>query len=162
MSTNSKPFIYVACAYTAHGPYKHSDEITKLIHDVNAASADRLCAHIFSSGKGFPISPISHWHRAAKSSGLPTDAESWYEYNSALQAMCSETWVIANPPALQSEGVKVEIEDALRLGQRVLAVAERVEGYGLSISREIASYDDFVEFFQTNDYSSVYKTSEIY
>lgn len=59
----------------------------------------------------FPIfSPIVHCHELAKKYNLPTDAQSWQEYNESFLSRANKLWVLQLDGWQKSLGVRKEID----------------------------------------------------
>lgn len=55
------------------------------------------------------FSPIVHWHHAAASGGLPTDAEYWAEYNLQFMRASKQAILLDIPGWRESKGVTKEL-----------------------------------------------------
>jgi nucleoside 2-deoxyribosyltransferase len=88
------------------------------IVDFRVAETRRFAAWLWREGFE-PISPILHWHEAATLHSLPTDADTWMEWNRALIRRCDAVHLLCLPNWQQSKGVAMELEWACVIGLHV-------------------------------------------
>ena len=74
-------------------------------------SARNFVAHCFNEGVAV-FSPVVYAHEMAGAVGLPTDANSWYNFNIAMQRQAEATFVLLLPGWKESKGVTAEIRIA--------------------------------------------------
>jgi hypothetical protein len=97
--------IYLATPYSA-------DREVNYRHAMNTA--------IFLLKQGKPVfSPILHWHEAAKYRDMPTDAAFWWSYNRQMLSFSSKLCVGMFPGWRESEGVQMEIAEAIAQGMDI-------------------------------------------
>ena len=94
-------------------PYSHPDEAVRVARYELAMAAVVWLAR----QRIWTYSPIVHWHEAAKTFTLPTDAGFWLDCNSDAQLACRDgTIILCIPGWKESKGVTGEISFALKHG----------------------------------------------
>jgi len=92
-------FIYLA------GPYTHAN---KAIEHARFVVHEAAAVHMVQMGDTV-ISPIMHWHRAAREHNLPSTAEYWENYNRNLIRGCSLLRILDLPGLEHSKGTMMEM-----------------------------------------------------
>jgi hypothetical protein len=85
------------------------------IVDFRVTETRRFAAWLWTQGY-MPVSPILHWHEAATTHSLPTDAEPWTDWNRALFRRCDAVHLLCLPNWEKSKGVAMELEWARVMG----------------------------------------------
>lgn len=99
-----------------------------------AAEVQNLCAWLRRHTDYAPFSPIAHWDTIAIVYELPTDAESWWEYNKAWLRRSSMLCVLCIDGWQTSIGVRMEIEFAKHIGMQIIYATWNGEGYDIADS----------------------------
>jgi hypothetical protein len=95
-------------AYIA-SPYSHPDAAVRAGRYEAALDFQVWC---LASGIRV-FSPIVHSHQAALRGGLPTDAAFWRSFNLAMFTACDRMFFLKAEGWQRSEGMRLELEDAL-------------------------------------------------
>ena len=99
-----------------------------------AVEVQNLCAWLRKNTRYAPFSPIAHWDIISFAHDLPTDAESWWEYNKAWLRRSSMLCVLCIDGWDTSIGVRMEIEFAKHIGIPIIYATWNGEGYELADS----------------------------
>lgn len=75
----------------------------------------RIAAQLLQAGNNV-LSPIAHSHTIATMGGPEQNASSWYEYDIEILRRCDALAVVMLNGWKESKGVRMEIEEAGRLG----------------------------------------------
>lgn len=100
---------YVASPYSHPDPAMREERYRTAVTFVAWAAAERMLIY----------SPIVHWHVAARTRSLPTDADFWAWINQSDQEHSDGVMVLAIPGWRQSTGVQEELLFAARWSQTV-------------------------------------------
>lgn len=68
------------------------------------------------------FSPIAHSHEIAKRYNLPKEFDFWKELDFQYLAHCDLVWVLRMPGWNLSKGITAELEEARRLGKRIVFI----------------------------------------
>ena len=79
------------------------------------------CGKLFRNGI-IPISPLLSGLAFAEYSELPTDTETWLNFSRSYIKGCDEVHVLKLEGYLTSTGVQAEIEEAIKLGIKVVYI----------------------------------------
>lgn len=104
------------------------------IVNFRVAETRRFAAWLWSQGYA-PISPILHWHEAATAHSLPTDADTWIDWNRSLMRRCDAVHLLCLPNWRDSKGVAMELEWARVMGLPV--TAWRLDRVGYVVDKTI-------------------------
>ena len=97
-----------------------------------ATEVQHFCAWLRKHTDYAPFSPIAHWDMIAIAHDLPTDAESWWEYNQAWLRRASELCVLCIEGWDTSIGVRMEIEFAKHVGIPIIYAEWNGKGYDVT------------------------------
>lgn len=100
-------------------PYTHKDK--DVVH-ARVLETQRAAVKLWVGYEKVIFSPILHWHHAAIDNDLPTDAESWHAYNSAMMRRCDALYILPLDGWEQSKGMKAEIELAEQLNLPIVTL----------------------------------------
>lgn len=100
---------YVASPYTHADPAVREERYRVAVAFVAWAASERMLVY----------SPIVHWHVAAQTRALPTDADFWAWMNVGDQEVADGLIVLALPGWRDSAGVAEELVYAARWSQEV-------------------------------------------
>lgn len=100
------------------GPYNTSDVELKKCRVHTIAS---YCAEIFHKGM-IPVSALLSGLSFAEHAALPTDTITWANFSKQYVKGCDEMHVLKIEGYDSSRGVLLEIEEAIRLGIKVIYV----------------------------------------
>lgn len=101
--------LYVASPYTHADPAVREERYRMAVSFVAWAAAERMRVY----------SPVVHWHVAAQTRALPTDADFWAWINVSDQERADGVIVLALSGWRQSVGVDEELAFAARWSQPV-------------------------------------------
>ncbi len=94
------------------GPYSHIDHQVVAWrahqHSVFLVECDRAGRDVYS--------PITQWHSVTRGRGLLDTPEEWRRRSLFMLRLASELWILKLPGWEISEGTKIEIIEARRLG----------------------------------------------
>lgn len=96
-------------------PYSHHDQ---LVREERYVAALEFCAE--AAKRRVPIfSPVVHWHLAARTFRLSTDANFWWELNRPILDHSDILYVLKLDGWERSIGVGLEIKRAKELGKPI-------------------------------------------